>query len=332
MARGDSNLLFNPPAIRRKPASDPAYGQRGSFPLVAEELFLTAAGVVLRDDEDDLLLMDKEMNPSPANIPHIKEGGAVSVNSSGIAFGDSQGFVVRSKAYGRDQTFYKNPLPGPLLGLYLSLDDLYCLWQDEKSGEKVLSTSALKNEERGWAERERYTGDVTFITRGDQTLLIFQDSPESDPSFLTIWPEGPGERLLVRAHPFKTTPKPNLVTPTRDGGYFALEHGTWGDEVTLIAPNKYGDTQEAAGRQRVVSLIGQTRENWKDIASWGDRGVLLGDNTLLVFARDKQKKEIALEPIDRGFDRVCLYKNRALLWRQGSSSYLEIPLPDLSWE
>jgi hypothetical protein len=322
MARGESNILYQPQKIKKRKSASSLL-RHGSFPFAVNNISLASFGAIMQGADGRSILFDEKMqrlgNPLAADLIFASKEVSVASKKFPSAVHTFSEFFVHDFSDGSE---YSGFFSGDPRGMFVAGKRLFSFCRQEET--MVLWEADLEKSNEA-EEVMRFPEDtwVTMQDKGEGTFLIYKE--DEDEYLISLTEEGVSSPRLLLSGTFKDTPDPRLMAFAGDDEYFALEHGEHGDELTCISWEG-----ESVNRERLITFVGRGKDLvWKDMAVSEGRGVLLGERSLVLFSRAGKEQEIELEETAKGWNRVSFSGQRVILWREGGFSYLEVNLDAL---
>jgi hypothetical protein len=362
MGRGDENILFNPPKIKKPREILLTLGVAGSGKLKAAAQAIVSIdenrGLSLQQKDDGNLLLrpflhlespyqeqekskGKSADIDLGDAPHVllEKDSVHSLTSSGLAWTlANMLFFIREENILQDPEIHPLTINGEITGLHAGESELSYLWKEDGTDKIYLSSIPSNGSSARGRDFYSKSEDARMESKGEKSIVIFsgRDGSHTD-CLVTITENGIGDLYPLDQHSH------NSLRNAQDATAIASPRNKSESSASLITPAAedgtyfYFDAEEGSlcfldlrkGDNDIIKDDVDITEDGQinrvlDIKSNEDKALLLTEEGLSLYDKSGLVDKIAIK---NNYRELSLTDGKALLWNKGKDNYLEIKVP-----
>jgi hypothetical protein len=352
MGRGDNDILFHPPRMKKANKQTSVLFQEEvySLPGPTKCLFVLGNNTFCHTDDGILHLFDQEIQVGKAwweELYNVPSDANVISSERALAWADRGGVVIKEFSLERERMILKDPPSScstreEVLGGHISNNNLYLLSGSKEKGYITLQSTPLRDSS-GWSALSDLSDKhyARIANKGQASLLFYSEYPGRsadniswDLGTISVLDQigwsgetfGVGQELektiRLSLSPDDANSWANLLTPSDRPGniwYIRKEEGessSW--KITLCEREMLSDTK----RQ---SFVLENDDAPVKLERFGNQFALLGENTLsLVTISENNKKREQIYRLKKKYTNMRLEPYKIVLWNKGETEYLTV--------
>jgi hypothetical protein len=332
MGRGENNILFNPPKIKKREEDAFFSVMHDSFPKITGEVLAFSGRILIRDADGAIYLNEEKKQGlwSEWRKEKIPRSAKVALTENAIvSCDDFEGCLLSPLNDMIEPNFFFAPNDIYPLDFYLSEETVYILAREDKKGCLRLyrrnlnkNNSASKKWETvsSWESRD----GVNLIQKGAVGMLSTKpvdENPFFEYSLRTITPSSTGEMLLLDKHgpDIEAENWEQLVVPLMESKhYYHIQTTNEGGSCLILADlgNNIKRSVVDLPQDTYHSLqVSEERDN-HTVLLLGDKGLywVLPDDSIEIYETNGIYQEMTLDG------------DKVILWNKGKQDCLRIHL------